>query len=71
MSNSFFVLTWKVPKDTIIIKEAALNLQIWSYKGTNKIANIALGHVIADVSSSHGLMERDILVSVGANGLLW
>lgn len=47
------------------------NLQIWNYKRTNKIANIALGHVVADVSSSHGLMERDILVSVGVNGLLW
>ncbi|KAH6756886.1 hypothetical protein C2S53_006688, partial [Perilla frutescens var. hirtella] len=43
---------------------------IWKYRETKKIANIALGHVVADVSTDHGLMERDILVSVGANGLL-
>lgn len=35
------------------------------------MANIALGHVVADVSLPHGLTESDILVSVGANGLLW
>lgn len=46
-------------------------LQIWKYGGTKRIANVALGHVVADVSSQHGLTERDILVSVGANGLLW
>ncbi|XP_047974672.1 DDB1- and CUL4-associated factor 4 isoform X2 [Salvia hispanica] len=43
---------------------------IWKYGGTKRIANVALGHVVADVSSQHGLTERDILVSVGANGLL-
>lgn len=45
-------------------------LQIWKYKGTKKIANFALGHVVTDVSMPHGLVERDILVGVGANGML-
>lgn len=45
-------------------------MQIWKHKDTKKIANIQLGHVVADVSSPHGLIEKDILVSFGTNGLL-
>lgn len=35
------------------------------------MANISLEHVVADVILPHGLEERDILLSCGANGLVW
>ncbi|KZV21647.1 hypothetical protein F511_16353 [Dorcoceras hygrometricum] len=44
---------------------------IWTYKGTNKMGNVALEHAIVDVISPCGLMKRDILLTGGVNGLLW
>ncbi|XP_073131678.1 uncharacterized protein [Henckelia pumila] len=43
---------------------------IWTYKGTNKMGNIALEHAVVDVTLPCGLMKRDILLSGGVNGLL-
>ncbi|XP_057811982.1 uncharacterized protein LOC131026216 isoform X2 [Salvia miltiorrhiza] len=68
--NVIFCRKEKLNFQSFYQKYHASQPMIWKYKGTKKIANIALGHVVADVSSQHGLMERDILVSVGANGLL-
>ncbi|KAL8513325.1 hypothetical protein ACS0TY_019507 [Phlomoides rotata] len=51
-------------------KSHASQPTIWKYKGTKKVANFALGHVVADVSMPHGLVERDILVGVSSNGML-
>ncbi|KAL0363781.1 UNVERIFIED_CONTAM: hypothetical protein Scaly_1333300 [Sesamum calycinum] len=51
-------------------KKHASQPLIWKYIGTKKMANIALEHVVADITSPHGLVERDILLSGGVNGLL-
>ncbi|KAL8034010.1 hypothetical protein ABFX02_13G193000 [Erythranthe guttata] len=51
-------------------KRHASQPTIWKYKRTKKMANISLGHVVADVILPHGLEERDILLSCGAHGLV-
>ncbi|XP_011096865.1 DDB1- and CUL4-associated factor 4 [Sesamum indicum] len=51
-------------------KRHASQPSIWKYRGTKKMANIALEHVVADITTRHGLEERDILLSGGVNGLL-
>ncbi|XP_051128552.1 uncharacterized protein LOC127249665 isoform X2 [Andrographis paniculata] len=51
-------------------KRHASKPTVWKYKGTKRMGNIALEHMIADVTSPHGLIKRDILFTGGANGLL-